>query len=246
MQEFIKNEIYSHITVPNDIPFAVRLDGWKFRSLSKKIETEKPFDERIARCLAASSKQIIKKFNPIIVYIISDEINMLFVKNYPFDGRIEKINSVLSGLASSTFSLNLKIFFKKAVNASFDSRVIVLSEKSVIEYFAWRQQNGWRNHNNAYAYWLLRKLGYSPKKASKKLKGMKAKEIHELFHNHGINLSKTPTWQRRGILIYKETYERKGAKRRMMIENWEPPLFTTPEGENLIRKIIEEPMKKNE
>jgi len=246
LQEFTKSEIYSRITVPDNIPFIVRLDGWKFRALSEKLETEKPFDERIAKCLAASGRQIVNNFNPAVAYIISDEINLLFIKNYPFDGRIEKINSILSGLTSSTFSLNLENFFKRTVNVSFDSRIVVLPEKDIVKYFAWRQQNGWRNHNNAYAYWLLRKLGYSPKKASEKLKGIKAKEIHELLHTHGINLSKTPTWQRRGILIYKKTYERKGAKRRKIVENWDPPLFTEPNGEKLLRQTIEKAMKKNE
>jgi len=246
IMDFSKNEVYSHLMVPDNVPFIVRLDGWKFQALSKKLELEKPFDETIAKCLATSSKQVIRNFNPVVAYVISDEINLLFIENHPFNGRIEKINSVLSGLVSSTFSLNIKTFFKKSVTVSFDSRIIVLPERKITEYFAWRQQNGWRNHNNAYAYWLLRKLGYSPKKASEKLKGMKTKEIHELLHKHGINLARTPAWQRRGILIYKEIYEKEGVKRRKTVENWKPPLFTTPEGEKMLQKIIEEPAKKNE
>ena len=247
--EFMENEVYSQLKVPKTIPFAVRLDGWKFRSLCEKLGAEKPFDLRIAKCLVDSCMQVLRNFNPSLVYVISDEINFLFIKNYPFDGRIEKINSVLSGLTSATFSLNVEKHFGKTTAVSFDSRIVILSDKTLMGYLIWRQQNGWRNHNNAYAYWLLRKLGYSSREASRKLKGLKTKQIHEFLFKHGINLAETPAWQRRGIIIYREVYEKevKGikVKRRRTVENWNPPPFTSKEGQELIYKIIKGAVEKN-
>lgn len=244
LNKFVGNEVYSQLKVPKTTPFVVRLDGWKFRSFCEKLKAEKPFDLKIARCLVDASIRVLKNFNPSLVYIISDEINFLFVKNYPFNGRIEKLNSILSGLISASFSLNVKKHFKKELAASFDSRIVILSSENLMSYLIWRQQNGWRNHNNTYAYWLLRKLGYSPREASKKLKGLKSKQIHELLFKHGINLAETPTWQRRGIIICKEIYEKEArgikVKRRRMVENWNVPLFTTKEGQELIYRTIQE------
>ncbi|RLI21664.1 guanylyltransferase [Candidatus Bathyarchaeota archaeon] len=248
ISQFKENEIYSQLKIPKDFSFIVRLDGWKFQFLCKKLKVEKPFDIKIAKCLVDASKKVFRVFSPSIAYVISDEINLLFVRKYLFNGRIEKINSILSGLISSSFSLNLKKYFKKAETISFDSRVIVLPDKSILDYFAWRQLNGWRNHNNAYAYWLFRKLGYSPKESSERLKGLKSEQIHEILFKHGINLSKTPAWQRRGIIVYKETYEKETdkakVKRRKITENWNLPPFTSEEGKELLRKIITESWRK--
>jgi len=69
-----------------------------------------------------------------------------------------------------------------------------------------------------------------------------------VFREKGINLAKTPTWQRRGILLYFEEYLKEGVNkltgekvltaRRKLIENWELPIFNSPEGKNMLLKII--------
>ena len=249
INESSENEVHSQLKIPKTIPFAVRLDGWKFSSLCGKIGAERPFDLRIAKCLVAACAQVLKNFNPSLAYLISDEINFLFVKNYPFNGRIEKIDSVLTGLVSTSFNLNVKKYFGKAIVASFDSRIVILPNENLVDYLIWRQQNGWRNHNNAYAYWLLRKLGYSSREAARKLKGLKSKQIHELLFRHGINLAETPAWQRKGVIIYRKAYEKEvngmKVKRRKIVENWNTPLFTTREGQKLIDKIIKGAAEEN-
>jgi len=240
-----KNEIFSKTFVPPETSFFVRLDGWRFRALSEDIGAEKPFDERFALCLVNSSKTLFKKgLNPTLVYVVSDELNILFDDTAPFNGRIEKIDSIMSSLISSSFSLQLQRFFDKKVAAAFDSRIIIAkNDEKIMEYLTWRQVNAWRNHNNAYAYWLFRKMGYKPSEIAKKLKGIKAEEIHELLFEHGVNLSKTPQWQRRGILIHKKPYQKKIADQRVtrwkITENWDLPLFSSEEGIKLIRQILE-------
>ena len=61
---------------------------------------------------------------------------------------------------------------------------------------------------------------------------MKESEIHELVFRRGINLAKTPAWERRGVLIYR--------KEGKVIEDWELPLFGSEEGKRLLGEIIEE------
>jgi len=240
-----KHEIFSRTCIPPEASFFIRLDGWKFRMLSESLKAEKPFDEKFAKCLVSSGKILFKKgFNPALIYVASDELNILFLNVSPFRRRIEKINSVLASLISSVFSLNLQKFFNEKRAIAFDSRIVIASsEEKMMEYLAWRQINAWRNHNNAYAYWIFRKMGHKPAEISKKLKGLKTEELHEIMFRQGVNLAKTPQWQRRGILINKQPCLKK-AKNHLITrwkveETWNLPLFTSREGVKLIQQILE-------
>lgn len=238
-----KHEIYSQLQVPPDTPFFTRLDGRRFQAISEKVGADKPFDKRFAKCLVAAARALFKNnFNPTLVYIASDEINVLFLYATPFGRRIEKINSILAGIVSSAFSLSVAKLFKKTLVVAFDSRIIVSSQEKVTEYLTWRQRDAWRNHNNAYAYWLFRRNGYKPSEAAKKLKGLKTKDLHEILFRHGINLTQTPVWQRRGILLYREPYQKRMENqivtRHQIKENCNLPLFSSKEGQDLIQQIF--------
>jgi tRNA(His) 5'-end guanylyltransferase len=245
LKEWAKSEIFSKTSIPLGMPFLIRLDGWRFRELSEHIGAEKPFDKKFAQCLVNSGKALFEKgLSPTLIYIASDELNILFDGKAPFSGRVEKVDSVLPSLISSAFSIQLQEHFRKRVTVAFDSRIIVtLNNERIVEYLAWRQINAWRNHNNAYAYWLLRKMGFKPPEIAKKLKGIKTKELHEMLFKHGVNLAKTPQWQRRGILLYKKPYQKMVANRNVtrwrIEENWDLPLFSSAEGAKLIQQIIE-------
>lgn len=240
-----KNEIFSKTCIPPETPFFIRLDGWRFRKLSETIKAEKPFDEKFAKCLVSSGKILFRKgFNPALIYVAGDELNILFINVIPFSGRIEKLNSVLACLVSSACSLSLQKFFNKKQVVAFDSRIVITSSmEKIIEYLSWRQMNTWRNHNNAYAYWVFRKMGYKPAEIAKKLKGLKTKDFHEIMFKQGVNLAKTPQWQRKGILIYKQPFLKKTenslVERWKIKEDWYLPLFTTNDGAELIRRILE-------
>jgi len=240
-----KHEIFSKTCIPPETPFFIRLDGWKFRKLSETIKAEKPFDEKFAKCFVSSGKILFSTgFSPALIYVASDELNILFLDAAPFRRRVEKIDSVPASLVSNAFTLSLQKFFNKKNVVAFDSRIVVVSnDEKIIEYLAWRQMNNWRNHNNAYAYWVFRKTGRKPSEISKKLKGLKTEELHEIMFRQGINLAKTPQWQRRGILIYKQPFLRKTethiAARWKIKEDWNLPPFTSEDGVKLIKQILE-------
>ncbi|MDH5459860.1 MAG: tRNA(His) guanylyltransferase Thg1 family protein, partial [Candidatus Bathyarchaeota archaeon] len=120
-----EHESFAKTCIPPEISFFVRLEGWKFRKLSETIRAEKPFDEKFAKCLVSSGKILFKKgFNPALIYVASDELNILFLNAAPFRRRIEKINSVLASLVSNAFSLNLQRFFNEKQVIAFDSRIV--------------------------------------------------------------------------------------------------------------------------
>jgi len=240
-----ENEIFSKMCIPPETPFFIRLDGWRFRKLSETLKAEKPFDEKFAKCLVSSGKILFKKgFNPALIYVASDELNILFTGAAPFRGRIEKTNSTLASLISSACLLNLRKFFDKGEVVAFDSRIVIASNmEKIIEYLSWRQMDTWRNHSNAHAYWIFRKKDYKPAEIARKLKGLKTKEFHEMMFKQGVNLAKTPQWQRRGTLIYKQPFLKRTknslVERWKLKEDWNLPVFTSKKGAELVQRILE-------
>lgn len=117
------------------------------------------------------------------------------------------------------------------------------TREKLVEYLIWRQQDAWRNHNNAYAFWTLRKLCHKPSEAAKMLQGLKSEKLQEFLFQHGVNLAKTPAWQRRGILIYRQPYQKRlkdtEIRRWQIKEKWNLPLFSSAEGKDLIQRIID-------
>lgn len=215
-------EIYSGIKAR--APLIVRADGRGFKKILE--DRQKPYDIDFARHMAGAAVSLFQEsgLSPALVFTFSDEVNVLFLEA-PFAGRVEKIDSLVAGFLSATLSLALG----RAV--SMDCRVIPVCESEVEEYLAERQDETWRNHVFSYGFYMLVKEGLTTTMAMEQLRGRRESEIHELVFQRGINLAKTPLWERRGILIYREDG--------MVVEEWEPPLFRSDEGLGLIIDIIE-------
>lgn len=236
-----EREIYSDLRVFP--PFAVRIDGRGFsRVLS---DFKKPYDEIFAKAVADSVECFFREsgLDPVFAFTFSDEISFIFSK-MPYNNRIEKIDSIIPSFFSS--ALTIRLALKRPV--SFDSRVIPLGKDDIYRYLVWRQAETWRNHVSSYGYYTLRNTGLSEKEAAQQLKNMKASSIHELVFRHGINLAETPSWQRCGILVFRETYEKKGydpvkktdvtTQRTRIIQEWNTPIFKTDEGRDLISHLL--------
>lgn len=206
---FLKEyEQFSQLKVIPDMPIILRLDGRSFSNYTKQLNLQKPFDERLRNIFIEVSKDFINEFNPDYVYTFSDEINILFT-HPPFNGRVEKINSVFASFVSSSFMkhlfLNKDIFdvdLSKLKPVSFDCR-IVLTSSHTRDYFKWRQDEAWRNCLNSYAQSILNK-NHTPKQTSEILYKLKKSDIHELLYENGINIAHVPTWHKRGVCLYKK------------------------------------------
>ena len=146
-------EIYSDLRVPVNSKIIIRLDGRSFHSFAQNMELKKPYDDNFCRVMVNVSKELFEEFSPLFIYSFSDEISIL-LDNVPFNGRIEKMNSVIAGFASSSFTLNYDVQFSKAV--SFDSRVIPITDDKIYDYFKWRQDEAWRNCINGYGIHFLK------------------------------------------------------------------------------------------
>jgi len=232
-------EIFSSLRVPCGSYVVIRLDGRNFSKLSRKLDLKKPYDLVFVQNLLNAAGQLFQEFNPILIYAFSDEMNLL-LENIPFAGRLEKINSIFASFLSGALTreiIKTDKFIKgleESKPISFDSRIIPLSEEGVIEYFQERQKEAWRNCLNGYAYWTTRK-DHSKREAMDQLHKKKSKDLHDILFEKGINMAHLPTWQRRGVGIYKKKVQVEGqnpltgekvlSDRMKIFVDWELPIF---------------------
>ncbi len=190
-----------------EIFIVARIDGRSFTHLTKDVHKfEAPYDTKFRDYMVATVKHLMNcGFRVIYGYTQSDEISLLFhLEENNFTRKVRKFNSILAGEASAKFSLLLGSV------ATFDCRISQLPTVSlVIDYFRWRHEDAHRNALNAHCYWTLRKEGEGPKSATKKLHRLSVGDKNELLYKRaGINFNDLPNWQKRGIGIYWEPYQK--------------------------------------
>jgi tRNA(His) 5'-end guanylyltransferase len=236
-------EIFSTITTIS--PVFVRLDGRAFHRLAEILSLKKPFDERFNGAMIQVCTALVADsgLNPEFAFTFSDEISLYFTR-LPFNGRVEKIDSVTASFAASSLTLALN----GPTPLSFDARVIPATPEFAVDYLAGRQNEAWRNHLNAHCQQVLIKEGISAKKAAEQLKGLPAKDLHEMMHKRGFNLAVTPAWQRRGVLVYKKITQKEGynpitrehvvAERSAVAVENDLLLFTSPEGKAFLEELL--------
>ena len=236
-------EIFSNLAIFP--PIFVRLDGRGFHRLSRRLHLKKPFDPAFHEKMRAVSQYLLigSGLSPVFAYTFSDEINLYF-STLPFSGRVEKIDSVTAASAASALTIELP----SPEPISFDARIIPVTQEFALEYLIQRQKEAWRNHINAYCQHALIKEGATPRAAAATLRGMQSEEMHEMMFERGVNLATTPAWQRRGTLLYREektvegfnplTGETVSTVRSCIRECEETPLFSSPEGRDLIRSLV--------
>ncbi len=198
LDQYISPELY----------MAARLDGRGFTRLTKEIcKFEAPFDVRFRELMTEAATALMNcGFDVIYVYVGSDEISLLFSPDDNSFGRnVRKYNSTLAAEASAAFSL------AAGQAATFDCRMIPLPDvKAVGDYFRWRQEDIYRNALNAYCYWTLRKAGHNAVQATQMLNSRSVDNKISLLSSYNINFDKVPSWQKRGIGLYREAYIKEG------------------------------------
>jgi tRNA(His) guanylyltransferase len=239
----VQRELYSDLrAIP---PVFIRLDGRSFHRLSRQQGFTRPFDERFSRVMARVSESLIGEsgLQVTFAYTFSDEIS-LYLPDLPFGGRVEKMDSVSAAFAASALTL----FLSLNEPIAFDARIIPVGGEATFEYLAQRQQEAWRNHINAYGQQVLMEEGMSASEAAGTLKGLSSAELHNMMFARGINLARTPCWQRRGVIVRKTEEERTGfnplsgetviVARTKLIQDRDLPMFTAPEGKAYLRSLL--------
>ena len=191
-----------------EIFLVARLDGNRFTKLTKEqCHFDTPFDIKFRDIMIETVKELMNYgIRFIYGYTESDEISLLLhPDDNTFGRKVRKYNSILAGVASSSFSLRID---RQAV---FDCRIVPLpTMECVTDYFLWRQEDANRNALNSHCYWMLRKNGESATEATEELSGKSVAFKNELLYQNGINYDTVPNWQKRGVGIYWDKTDKTG------------------------------------
>lgn len=194
--------------MPPNIYIVARIDGRGFTRLTKETHSfNRPFDDKFRDLMIKTVKHLMNSgFKVIYGFTESDEISLLFdLKEDTFSRKLRKYHSILAGEASAKFSVLLG-----GVGA-FDCRISQLPrEQDVVDYFRWRNEDAHRNALNAHCYWLLRDKGKTAVQATKEIEGKSTFFKNELLFKNGINFNDLPNWQKRGVGLYWDSFEKEG------------------------------------
>lgn len=148
-----EREIDTKVDVCGDTYLGVRLDGRSFHTLTKSCE--KPFDIALLRAMIEGMEcSFFALQNCVAGYTCSDEVSLVFKNptdnpaNFAFNGRTQKIASILS----SAMSVGFAKFSPFDTPALFDGRVFLLNGiEEVKNYFSWRRIDCMKNAISAVA-----------------------------------------------------------------------------------------------
>ncbi|MEU8344557.1 tRNA(His) guanylyltransferase Thg1 family protein [Spirillospora sp. NPDC048832] len=183
----------------------IRVDG---RSFSRFTEThfDKPFDPRFSELMAETAQTLLTDLGARYAYTESDEISVVLDPSFDLFGReVEKLVSLSASITTAAFT------HAAGEPAAFDSRIWMgTTVDDVVDYFSWRQTDAARCALEGLCYWTLRKEGRSGRQATRELERTSVSAKNELLYARGINFNEIPAWQRRGIGLWWETYEKVG------------------------------------
>ena len=223
--------------------FVLRLDGRSFSNFTKKFK--KPFDDVFVKAMCKTMIDLVEKFEIQTGYTHSDEITLVFnsrcsreqfelfllgqidkskIKIHLFDGRIQKILTLLSSYCSVRFNYHLNelinpikdrydlgfVSLIKSYQQMFDARVLKFDEHNkyeILNHQIWRSIHDCeRNAILTYAYTHFGPKHIMNKNCSEQIKMLEEKNIFwskdiPMFIKHGIYCKK--------ILVEKEIGENK-------------------------------------
>lgn len=134
------------------IPVYARIDGRSFSKFTRGMD--KPFDRHLSDVMLATTRKLIENSGALIGYTQSDEISLLWMsddyqKDIFFGGKVQKMCSVLSGLATAAFiEALLKTPYADRVSKlpHFDARICqVPTRTEAANMFLWREKDASKN-----------------------------------------------------------------------------------------------------
>lgn len=189
------------------LPVIVRLDGKAFHTFTKGFE--RPFDSRLTKLMIECTKYLVEYADAKIGYTQSDEITLVLYADgktqMMFDGKRDKLNSVLASACSVYFNHILPFFLPEELEdklAIFDCRAFsVPSFQEAVNCLIWREQDAKRNS--------IQIAGQS-KFSHTQLQGKSCDDIQEmLFQKHEINWNDYPAFFKRGTYVQRREIHRK-------------------------------------
>ena len=195
-------------------PLMARLDGRAFHTFTKGLQ--RPYDTRLTNLMIATTEYLVKHTHAKVGYTQSDEITLSWWNDpenleslYMFDGKFQKLTSVLAGMASGFFCQKLSEYLpeKAGTVQIFDCRVWnVESKNDVYLNYLWRQDDCIKNSISmaAQAHFSAKQLhGVGSQMKKSMLRGLdKPWEDEPAFFKTGTFLQRVV----KQVLINEESY----------------------------------------
>ena len=148
--------------MPN-CPIYARIDGRAFHTFCRGLK--KPYSKAFIQAMQDTCKYLVKETTALLGYVQSDEISLGWTdsQHCPFDGRVQKLESVLASMASAEFvykilrgmfsgeaadeyDLDTMLAKVDKVRPCFDCRVFnVPSMEELANAFLWRENDAIKN-----------------------------------------------------------------------------------------------------
>ena len=184
------------LSLPRRSHVVIRIDGRAFHSFTSDLE--RPYCRALADALDQAAIYLCREMIGCrFAYGQSDEYSFLLTDfekpDSPlwFDGNVQKIVSVSASLFTAAFQ---RCFLSPKI-AAFDSRVMVISQRSEVEnYFLWRQLDATANSLN-----MLASAHYTHNELLHKSTATK----HEMLFAKGLNWAKQAADFKRGRVVRK-------------------------------------------
>ncbi len=185
------------LSVPRRSYVVIRIDGRAFHSFTRDLE--RPYCRALADALDQAAIYLCREMIGCrFAYGQSDEYSFLLTDfekpDAPlwFDGNVQKMVSVSASLFTAAFQRS----FPSPEIAAFDSRVMVISQRTEVEnYFLWRQLDATANSLN-----MLASAHYT----HEELLHQSTARKHEMLHEKGLNWAKQPADFKRGRVVRKQ------------------------------------------
>ena len=189
------------INLMDRLPIIARCDGRSFSIFTKGLK--RPYDERLSRLMIETTKYLVKETNANCGYVQSDEISLVWYNDSVesevlFKGKLFKMLSTLSALATGFFNKNLSKYIPEKSNLipTFDCRVFnVPTLDEAANCLVWRELDATKN-----SITMASRTVYS----DKEIFGKNGSEKQEMLFQKGINWNDYPAFFKRGTYVQRK------------------------------------------
>ncbi len=209
------------------LPLLARLDGRAFHTFTRDLK--RPYEHGMSISMIETTRYLVQEMIALLGYTQSDEITLAWFEpsqsasDYAFDGRFQKLASVLAGMASARFGKLVAEHLPSKVHETphFDCRVWqVPTLDDAADVFVWREDDATKNSVSmaAGAYY-----------SDAELDGAHSGVKQELLWKKGVNWNDFPRFFKRGTYVQRRAVERvlTDEERARIPEPHRPPVGAT-------------------
>ncbi len=187
------------------LPVCARIDGKRFKRFTRGME--RPYDKRLTDIMIEVTHFLVAETDALMGYTQSDEISLVWysadIKSQIFfDGRIQKMVSILAAMTSVRFNRLVAARFPDRAEREpiFDCRVwAVPTPVEAANVFLWRERDATKNSIS-----MAARHYYSHNELHEK----SGSEMQEMLFQKGVNWNDYPAFFKRGTFIQKRVVTR--------------------------------------